>query len=163
MTRPTIGLAPCDLRPGALNRDTRHMNINQGHGEPFAFIYDRSTGRRQIPLAIDRKYRSALLEAAAKAPRALFHFRIALDAGPDREGAQGAIRYFGNDLDLKLKLTAQMVDNLEVAMPGFKRWLEVTGFGNDKRMILGFVAWAEYVNSQQVEHILPSVRKVMDG
>lgn len=131
--------------------------------EPFAFIYDQASGRRQIPLDIDRKYRKGLIEAAAKAPRAQRQFRIALGAGPDRDGVQGAIRYFGNDLDLKLKLTAQMVDNLEVAMPGFKRWLEVTGFGNDKRMIRGFVAWAEYENAAQVEHILPSTRRVMDA
>jgi hypothetical protein len=152
MTRPTLDLspvAPVEFRPG----------------EPFGFIYDKSTGRRAIPIDIDRKYRKALLEAAAKAPRALFHFRNALDAGPDRDGAQGAIRYFGNELDLnlKLKLTAQMVDNLEVAMPGFKRWLQVTGFGNDKTMIKGFVKWAEQENAKQVEHILPSVRRVMDG
>lgn len=131
--------------------------------EPFAFIYDQASGRRQIPLDIDRKYRKGLVEAAAKAPLALRQFLISFDNGPDRDGAQGAISYFGNDLDLKLKLTAQMVDNLEVAMPGFKRWLEVTGFGNDKRMIRGFVAWAEYVNSLQVEHILPSVRRAMDA
>lgn len=148
MTRPTLDIAPA-------RRPVRSAS------EPFAFIYDQSTGRRQIPIEIDRKYRKALLEAAAKAPRALFHFRNALDAGPDREGAQGAIRYFGNQLDLNLKLTAQMVDNLEVAMPGFKRWLQVTGFGNDKTMIKGFVKWAEYENTKQVEHILPSVRRVM--
>jgi hypothetical protein len=117
-------------------------------------------GERAIPLDIDRKYRAGLLEAAAKAPRALWHFRIALDAGPDREGAQGAIKHFGKDLDVTLKLTAQMVDNVEVAMPGFKAWLHVTGFGNDKNMIKGFAKWAEYENMRQVEHMLPAVQHV---
>jgi hypothetical protein len=148
MTRPTINLSP---------------SFDTAPREPFAFLHDPQSGVRRIPVEIDRKYRAGLLEAAAKAPRALFHFRNALDAGPDREGANGAIRYFGNALDLNLKLTAQMVDNLEVAMPGFKRWLEVTGFGNDKTMIKGFVKWAEYENAKQVEHILPSVRRVMDA
>ena len=64
---------------------------------------------------------------------------------------------------LTLKLTARMVDNLEVAMPGFKVWLHLTGYGNDKTMIKGFLKWAEYENEHQVEHILPAVRKVMDG
>lgn len=148
MTRPTLDIAPA-------RRPVRSAS------EPFAFIYDQSTGRRQIPIEVDRKYRKALLEAAAKAPRARRYFLQAFEAGPDREGVQGAIRYFGKDLDLYLKVTAQMVDNLEVAMPGFKRWLEVTGFGNDKNFIKGFIRWIVPENGAQVEHILPSVRRVM--
>jgi hypothetical protein len=149
MTRVTLSAAP--------------MIINRQAAGPtdFGFFYDKATGQRGIPIDVDRKYRKGLLEAAAKAPHALWHFRNALDAGPDREGAQGAIRYFGNDLDLVLKLTAQMVDVCEVAMPGFKKWLHVTGYGNDKTMIRGFAKWAEYQNAQQIEHVLPAVRKVM--
>jgi len=57
---------------------------------------------------------------------------------------QETISYFGDELDVKLKLTAQIVDGLEISVPGFKKWLELTGFGNDKTMIRGFVAWAEH-------------------
>ncbi len=128
-----------------------------------AFPVGAPTPPRAVPLEMDRKYRRGLLEAAAKAPKALWYFHIALDAGPDRGGAAAAIKYFGKDLDLTLKLTAQMVDNLEVAMPGFKAWLHVTGYGNDKTMIKGFAKWAEQENAAQVEHILPAVRKVMDA
>jgi predicted phage tail protein len=51
--------------------------------------------------------------------------------------------YFGPRMDEVMHLTAPIVDALEVAMHGFKRWLEVTGFGNDKTMFKGFVKWAE--------------------
>jgi len=140
------------------------MMLNRtGPGEPFGYFYDKATRQRGIPIEVDRKYRAGLLEAAAKAPHALWHFRNALDLGPDRGGAQAAMKYFGADLDLTLKLTAQMVDVCEVAMPGFKKWLHVTGFGNDKNMIKGFVKWAEYEMAKQAEHILPAVRKVIDA
>lgn len=150
MTRPTFSSVPM-----ALNATTP--------GDPFGFFYDKATGQRGIPIDVDRKFRRGLLEAVAKAPKALWHIRNALDAGPDRGGAKAAIAYFGADLDLTLKLTARMVDNLEVAMPGFKVWLHLTGYGNDKTMIKGFLKWAEYENEHQVEHILPAVRRVMDS
>jgi hypothetical protein len=103
-------------------------------------------GRAHIRKEVDDKFRRGLLEAARHAgATARFHIANALSNGPSPRGAAEAMEYFGAELDLKLKLTAGVVDGLEVSLPGFKKWLELTGFGNDKTMIRGFVAWAEYV------------------
>jgi hypothetical protein len=104
----------------------------------------------KIPSETDRKFRRALLEGAAVqgGPAALWHIRNALEKGPDRDGAEGAIRYFGNKLNYMLEITAPVIDGLEVTIPGLKRWLELTGFGNDKTFIKGFVAWAEHTNAK---------------
>lgn len=99
---------------------------------------------------IDERYRRALLEGARSqgGKSAAWHIGNALDNGPDRKGAAEAIRYFGNDLETKLAMTAPIIDGLEVTIPGFKKWLELTGYGNDRRMIQGFVAWAEHQNTE---------------
>jgi hypothetical protein len=105
-----------------------------------------SVGKRHIRVEVDAKFRKALLEAVRTlgGATAAFHIRNALDNGPRPGGALEAMKYFGAELDVKLALTAQIVDALEISVPGFKKWLNLTGFGNDKTMIKGFVAWAEY-------------------
>lgn len=112
-----------------------------------AFVKDK---RAHIRLDVDRRFRAALLEAARLhgGRHARFHIGNALEHGPSRGGVAESVRYFGKELQVKLLLTAMIVDGLEITVPGFKRWLELTGFGNDKTMIKGFVAWAEYVNGQ---------------
>jgi hypothetical protein len=106
-------------------------------------------GRAHIRKEIDEKYRRGLMEAARHAgATARFQIANALSNGPSSRGTAEAIEYFGAELDLKLKLTAGVVDGLEVSLPGFKKWLEFTGFGNDKTMIRGFVAWAEFVEGR---------------
>lgn len=111
-------------------------------------VHDRATNRTHIRADVDQKYRRALLEAARQrgGKTALWHIRNSLDAGPSRGGLQEMLRYFGwADLNHpSLVLTAQVVDGIEITFPGFKKWLELTGFGNDKTMVKGFVAWAEY-------------------
>lgn len=52
--------------------------------------------------------------------------------------------FFGKDWDATLLLTVPIVEACEVSLPGFGKWLNWTGFGNDKTMIRGFVAWAEH-------------------
>jgi hypothetical protein len=105
------------------------------------------SGRTHIRKEIDEKFRRGLMEAARHGgSRARFHIRNALSNGPSPGGVAESVAYFGAELDLKLKLTAGIVDGLEVSLNGFKKWLEITGFGNDKTMIRGFVAWAEYVD-----------------
>jgi hypothetical protein len=109
-----------------------------------------SGGRSHIRKDVDERFRKILMEAAARdsnwASRWLI--RNALEAGPSRGGAEESIKYFGDKLDLKLKLTAEIVDALEISAPGFKKWLQLTGFGNDKMMIRGFVEWAEHKNGR---------------
>jgi len=103
-------------------------------------------GKRHIRQEVDTKFRRALREFVAQDGNATAWWLIsnALSNGPSRGGVQETISYFGDELDAKLKLTAQIIDGLEISLPGFKKWLELTGFGNDKTMIGGFVAWAEH-------------------
>ncbi len=103
-------------------------------------------GRAHIRKDVDVKFRKGLREAMRHGgSRARWYIHNALMAGPSSGGVKEAMEYFGDELDLKLKLTAGVVDGIEVSLPGFKKWLELTGFGNDKTMIRGFVCWAEYV------------------
>jgi hypothetical protein len=110
----------------------------------------RQGGKSHIRKDVDEKFRKILMEAAARdsnwASRWLI--RNALEAGPSRGGAAEAMQYFGTELDVKLHLTAEIVDALEISAPGFKKWLQLTGFGNDKTMIRGFVEWAEFRNGR---------------
>lgn len=116
---------------------------------PEALAAFSGGGRAHIRKDIDEKFRRGLMEAARHGgSKARFYIRNALSNGPSPRGAAEAIGYFGAELDLKLKLTAYVVDGLEVSLNGFKKWLELTGFGNDKTMIRGFVAWAEYVEGR---------------
>lgn len=117
----------------------------------------------QIPRVIDEAFRRALLAAAKDAgPKAAWYVRRSLEQGPSRGGAAEAIAHFGAELDGLLKTTAQIVDGLEISVPGFKRWLVDTGFGNDVNMIKGFVKWAEYTNtkgkvSSEIGHVFERV------
>lgn len=107
-------------------------------------------GKSHIRKDVDDKFRRMLTEAAARQANAAarFHIRNALTNGPSRGGAAEAMQFFGTELDLKLALTAEIVDALEISAPGFKKWLQLTGFGNEKTMIRGFVEWAEYKNGR---------------
>jgi len=112
-----------------------------------AFVQD---GKSHIRKDVDDKFRRMLTEAAARQANfaARFHISNALHNGPSRGGAAESIKFFGSELDVKLHLTAEIVDALEVSAPGFKKWMELTGFGNDKTMIRGFVEWAEFRNGR---------------
>ena len=113
---------------------------------PEALAAFSQGGRAHIRKDIDEKFRRGLMEAARHGgTRARWLIKNALSNGPSTNGIAESIAYFGDELDLKLKLTAGVVDGIEVSLNGFKKWLELTGFGNDKTMIRGFVAWAEYV------------------
>jgi hypothetical protein len=107
-------------------------------------------GKSHIRKDVDEKFRKVLMEAAARQSNwaSRWLIRNALDAGPSRGGADESIKYFGVDLNIKLALTAEIVDALEISVPGFKKWLELTGFANDKTMIRGFVEWAEFKNGR---------------
>ena len=107
-------------------------------------------GQSHIRKDVDEKFRKVLTEAAARQANfaARFHISNALHNGPSRGGAAESIKFFGAELDVKLHLTAEIVDALEISAPGFKKWLQLTGFGNDKTMIRGFVEWAEFKNGR---------------
>src|ERR1700676_1747800 len=107
-------------------------------------------GQSHIRKDVDEKFRKVLTEAAARQANfaARFHISNALHNGPSRGGAAESIKFFGAELDVKLHLTAEIVDPLESSAPGFKKGLQLTGFGNDKTMIRGFVEWAEFKNGR---------------
>jgi hypothetical protein len=107
-------------------------------------------GKSHIRKDVDEKFRKVLYEAMSRQANAAasFHIRNALANGPSRGGVDESIKYFGADLNIKLALTAEIVDALEISAPGFKKWLELTGFANDKTMIRGFVEWAEFKNGR---------------
>lgn len=110
-----------------------------------AFVRD---GVVNIRSDVDARFREALSLAAVNDANktARFYIQRALSNGPMRHGVRLTMAHFGDKLQVKLALTAQIVDGLEISVPGFKKWLELTGFGNDLNMIKGFVAWAEYRN-----------------
>ena len=120
-------------------------------------------GKRFIRQDVDSKFRRALSEAVAQdgGRSARFHIRNALENGPSRGGANEALRYFGKELWIKLALTAQIVDGIEISVPGFKKWLQLTGFGNDKTMIRGFVAWAEHKEGKG--RVIAGVKQAFDA
>jgi hypothetical protein len=119
----------------------------------------RLNGREvRIPADIDRRYRAALLEGSkAGGHRAHWHISNALQNGPSRGGLAETLAYFKEHDASFLACTAELVDGLEITVPGFKRWLEATGFGNDVRMVRGFLAWAEHVDGKGA--ILPNAEK----
>lgn len=118
-----------------------------GPNDQTAFVRD---GIRHIRKDIDLRFRNALGEAALQdaGKTARWYLARALDNGPSRGGVRETMAHFGAELNVKLALTAEIVDGLEISVPGFKKWLELTGFANDLTMIKGFVAWAEYKNGQ---------------
>jgi hypothetical protein len=116
-----------------------------------AFVERTRAGQRvHIRQDVDAKFRKGLLEAVRSAggESAKWLIWCALENGPSKGGIADAIKYFGfkDTNDPRLVATAGIVDGLEISMPGFKKWLEMTGFGNDKMMLRGFIAWAEHVN-----------------
>lgn len=112
--------------------------------------YIKETGRVKIRADVDMKFRQGLTEIVSKDGGCYARWQIknALQNGPSRGGYVEAAQYFGKEFDTKLKLTVPIVEACEVSMPGFGKWLEQTGFGNDVEMIKGFVLWAEFKNNQ---------------
>jgi hypothetical protein len=137
------------MRPGC-------VRIENAQGAT-AFVKDQVA---HIRSDLDRKFRKALKEAVAqdggKSARDLV--TRALDHGPRRGGAIETIHHFGSELPVKLVLTAEIVDGIEIAMPGFK--MELTGFANDLTMVRGFVAWAEFKAGQG--RVISGVKQAFD-
>lgn len=116
-----------------------------GPNDQTAFVQD---GIAHVRKDIDQRFRNALGEAAMTDANktARWYIHRALHQGPSRGGVRETMAHFGTELNIKLALTADIVDGMEISVPGFKKWLELTGFANDLTMIKGFVAWAEYKN-----------------
>lgn len=149
-----------DLAAGIQGADVK-PSVTEFQVAPNMAMFAKS-GRRHIRKDLDVHYRKGLAEAVALDgdAAARFHIANALYNGPSAGGATATAAYFGAELDVKLKLTAMIVDGLEISLPGFKKWLEMTGFGNDKTMIRGFVAWAEH--KEGWGRVITGVKEVAD-
>lgn len=130
-----------------------------GPNDRTAFVRDNVAHIRRD---IDLRFRQALREAAAVDAGRSARWLIdkALNNGPSRGGVKETVDHFGEGLNVKLALTAELVDGIEISVPGFKKWLELTGFANDLTMIKGFIAWAEFKNGQG--RVIPTVRPAFD-
>lgn len=130
-----------------------------GPNDATAFVRD---SRVSIRKDIDHRFRQALREAVVQdgGTTARHYIIRALDNGPSRGGVRESMAFFGAELNVKLALTAEIVDGIEIAVPGFKKWLELTGFANDLTLIKGFVAWAEFKNGQG--RVIGTVRPAFD-
>ena len=127
------------MRPGSV--------VIENAQDAATFIKDQVA---HVRVDLDQRFRKALFEAAAQdgGVDARNLIGLALANGPSRGGAMDTINHFGAELQTCLALTAEIVDGIEIAVPGFKKWLELTGFANDLSMVKGFVAWAEHKNGQ---------------
>lgn len=112
--------------------------------DPRKRLAETPRRHKLVPTDVDRAFRQGLLMAAGTvSPKVRWQIDKALRNGPSRGGYAEAARHFGGDLMERLLPTAPIIDTLEVAMPGFKRWLEFTGFADCRHMIAAFLAWAE--------------------
>lgn len=130
-----------------------------GPNDQTAFVRD---GISHVRRDVDQRFRNALGEAlvADANKTARWYIHRALANGPSRGGVRETMAHYGEGLNVHLALTADIVDGLEITVPGFKKWLELTGFANDLTMIKGFVAWAEYKNG--AGRVISTVRPAFD-
>ena len=121
------------------------------------FVARQNQGVAGVEAHADAAFRNLLLTFAPPGPRK--HFLDGLRNGPQGDHGAHARRYFGEDkIQAISEQTSALVDLVEVAFatrcdrPGFKRWLGITDFGNDYRMIKGFLAWSELKKAEDAKH-----------
>lgn len=108
--------------------------------------------------AADAAYRKALMDGVPLPLRA--KMQEALSAIPNKGSAAHSMRYFGKELDAKLRIIGPLLDELEDfvrldrKLSDLKRWLVVTGFANDYRMIKVFAEWAELRKTEPAKVVL---------
>lgn len=134
-------------------------------GEPFPVLFQ--DGMTRIPRPVDDAFRHALTHGCPDQVRP--KIKEALAAIPGTGAAARSRRYFGPELPALLKRVAPLIDELEVFldtsknMPGFKRWLELTGFANDYRMIKAMVYWADHVYDREGAEIKSKQDTLLGG
>lgn len=107
-------------------------------------VYRRGDGRRMIENHIDQQYRNGLAALAGRIDDSVedaITEALARGSSPKIETE----RRFGAGLTKLLLRTTVLVGEIEMFMPGFTRWLDVTEYGNDHMMIDALLKWIETV------------------
>ena len=114
------------------------------------FAVKRANGLVFVERAKDEAFRKALMDGIPPVLRG--KMREALAAIPDKGSMAHAVRYFGGPekiADIKNQIAPMIVELDKFLknsrnLPGLFDWLDVTGLGNDYRMIKVFIAWSEF-------------------
>jgi hypothetical protein len=115
--------------------------------KPIPFRVKRENGLVHVDRVIDAAFRQALLDGIPVSLRP--KMREALAVIPDSRSRVHTQRYFGDELPEIMERIAPLLLELNKLLserfnlPGLYDWLDVTGFGNDYRMVKAFDAWAQ--------------------
>lgn len=65
--------------------------------------------------------------------------RVALEGGAHGGGAEEAVRFFGEHLAGVKRVSGTAIDAIDEMLVGFKSWLALTGYADDKFMMLALM------------------------
>ncbi len=87
-----------------------------------------------------------LMIAEAMTPQIRRNMEITLEGGRPRGGGPDELlRHFGKDHEAAMAVATPVAVALDGMIPGFKDWLNHSGFGDDKLMILTLLSIANYL------------------
>jgi hypothetical protein len=116
---------------------------------PFAVV--NRNGVTWVDRSVDEAFRKALMDGVP--PQLRGKMQEALSAIPNERSKAHAERYFGAELPAIKNQIAPLIIELNKVLgerfnlPGLFDWLEITGYGNEYRMIKAFHAWSEFILS----------------
>lgn len=108
-------------------------------------------GVNWVEASADAAFRKALMDGCPVPVRP--NMQEALAATPPKNARGHSFRYFGDELPSILERVSPLIDELhwflhhDRNLPNFKQWLQVTGYGDDYRMIKAMAAWAEHMKT----------------
>lgn len=111
----------------------------------------RQKGIHWVDRVADEAFRKALMDGIPPQLRSKMH--EALSVIPNERSKAHSERYFGKELPaIKSQIAPLVIDLNRVLaerfnLPGLFDWLDVTGYGNEYRMIKVFHAWSEMILS----------------
>ena len=117
--------------------------------KPFPFPVRRENGVVFIDRAVDEAFRTALRNGVPASLRSKMD--EALAATPGKGARAHSVRYFGEELLAITERFAPLMFQLNKTLteafnlPGLYDWMDLTGYGNDYRMIKVMAAWAELI------------------
>ena len=115
--------------------------------KPLPFRVIRKDGFVHVDRMVDEAFRKALMDGVPVSLRS--KMREALAAIPNAQTRAHTKRYFGAELPTIIERIGPLLIQLNRVcsesfnLPGLFEWLEVTGLGDDYRMVKVFDAWAQ--------------------